>query len=150
LKENWQQKKQNRSAQEPVISLTLVCTTLINRTKWGLFIMRQPISLNSQLLKEPDKNPSLLKILFQFSHGIIAVCAVIWEMFLQVKVKESDQDSFRFLWRDSYGNIEVYKMQLLIFRATCSPCCAQYVKNQNAWIATNRKKAGIKAIQENH
>jgi len=44
----------------------------------------------------------------------------------------------------------LYKMQVLIFGATCSPCCAQYVKNQNALNATNRKKAVIKAIQENH
>lgn len=91
-------------------------------------------SLNSALVKGPEQAKPLLNILLQFRHGIIGVAADSKEMFSQVKIRKDDQQAQRFLWRNGDTNkpIEHYTMTSMIFGAICSPCCAEFVKNQNA------------------
>ncbi|XP_036347106.1 uncharacterized protein LOC118756451, partial [Rhagoletis pomonella] len=96
--------------------------------------MTSNVSLNSFLLKGPEKAQSLLTILFKFRQGHIAVAGDIEEMFSQVRIRDEDQDSQRFLWRngDPSKPIQVYVMKSMIFGAASSPCCAEHVKNVNA------------------
>lgn len=50
-------------------------------------------------------------------------------MFHQVRVKEADQTSLRFLWRDVSAPgqpVNTYQMQVHIFGAKSSPSCASY------------------------
>ena len=50
-------------------------------------------------------------------------------MFYQVKVPPQDSDSLRFLWKDNIKSNDapdVYKMDVHIFGAKDSPCCANY------------------------
>ena len=109
------------------------------------------ISLNSQLLPGPDLNQPMMKVLFQFRERSIGVCADIKEMFLQVKVKVEDQDSQRFLWRNEKKEpLSTYVMTSLIFGNTCSPTCAQYVKNLNANQFKDTYPEAAKIIVENH
>ncbi|XP_067617907.1 uncharacterized protein [Eurosta solidaginis] len=91
-------------------------------------------SLNSALLKGPEQAQPLIAIIHKFRQGIVAVAGDIQEMFSQVQIIDKDQDSQRFLWRDSKSNepISTYVMSSMIFGAICSPCCAEYTKNVNA------------------
>ena len=56
-------------------------------------------SLDNHLLKGPDLINNLVSILIQFRLGKCATTADIEQMFHKVKVKKSDQDALRFLWR---------------------------------------------------
>ena len=111
----------------------------------------QGTSLNSVLLKGPDDNQCLFKILHQFREGTIGVCADIKEMFLQVRIRNADQDAQRFLWRFSPDQpVETYVMQAMIFGATSSPCSAQHVKNMNAFTSASDQPEVIDAIVGSH
>lgn len=87
------------------------------------------VSLNTALLTGPDVYTSLPKILFQFRINVVGVCGDIEEMFHRITIRQEDQDSQRFLWRDgdSSKEIETYVMQAMTFGARCSPCSAQFV-----------------------
>ncbi|CAG5056933.1 unnamed protein product [Parnassius apollo] len=88
--------------------------------------------LNDALLTGPDLLKSLFGVLLRFREGSVAVMADIKEMFLQVKIREEDRDSLRFLWRHNRdAPPEEYRMTSLIFGAASSPCIAIYVKNRN-------------------
>lgn len=110
------------------------------------------VSLNSMLLKGPDLNRPLLAVLYQFRMGSIGVCADVKEMFLRVRIQQSDVNSQRFLWRrgDTSRPIDVYVMQSMIFGAACSPCAAQYVKNKNADEYAEYLPAAVNAIKNHH
>ncbi|GBP29306.1 hypothetical protein EVAR_79003_1 [Eumeta japonica] len=90
-------------------------------------------SLNDALLPGPDLLQSLFGVLLRFREGRVAVVADIREMFLQVKIREEDRDSLRFLWRENENEEpKEFRMNSLIFGASSSPCSAIYVKNKNA------------------
>ena len=92
------------------------------------------VSLNSLLLVGPDLLQSLLGVLFRFREGQFAMTADIREMFPQIKIRESDRDAQRFLWRncDTDSKVIEYRMSSMIFGAASSPCSALFIKNKNA------------------
>ncbi|XP_044761992.1 uncharacterized protein LOC123319195 [Coccinella septempunctata] len=108
-------------------------------------------SLNENLLAGPDLLQPLVEVLIKFRQQKITFCSDVREMFHQVKIITSDQCSQRFLWRE--GNTEkphdVYEMQVMTFGATCSPTCAQFVKNLNARQLTQRQDI-LDAIEMKH
>ena len=82
--------------------------------------------LNKNLLTGPDVANSLVGVLLRFRQGKIAFAADIEKMFPQIRVREEDQDSLRFLWwTNGYDNPpDTYVMQVHIFGAASSPCIA--------------------------
>ena len=84
-------------------------------------------SLNKALLTGPDLLQNLLKSIIRFRENVIAVCADIEGMFLQVGVLPDDQPSLRFLWReDPTSDVVVYQYMRHIFGSKDSPTCANY------------------------
>ncbi|XP_036347760.1 uncharacterized protein LOC118757126 [Rhagoletis pomonella] len=109
------------------------------------------VSLNSVLLKGPDEMQPLIRVLLQFREGVVAICADIREMFLQVGMRQEDQNAQRFLWRyDINDPAGIYVMTSMIFGATCSPCIAQHVKNRNAEEVAGDRPEVIRVITDNH
>ncbi|XP_067643433.1 uncharacterized protein [Eurosta solidaginis] len=109
------------------------------------------VSLNSVLLKGPDHAKPLIAIIHKFRQGVVAVAADIQEMFSQVKIRDDDQSSQRFLWRngDPTKPIQTYVMSSMIFGAICSPCCAEFVKNTNAARFKSTMPQGSAAVIHN-
>lgn len=92
-------------------------------------------SLNSNLFSGPDLLNSLLGVLLRFRKHKIAVVADIEAMFHQVRLKESDTNAVRFLWKDnpkSEKPPDHYRMLVHIFGATDSPCAATYALKRAA------------------
>ena len=90
-------------------------------------------SLNNHLLKGPDLINNLVSILIQFRLGKYAVTADIEQMFHQIKVKKSDQDALRFLWRFlKTEKPQEYAMTVHLFGKNDSPCCSNYALKQCA------------------
>ena len=83
-------------------------------------------SLNKNLLSGPDMTNSLVGVLLRFHQGTIGIAADIEGMFHQIRVREEDQDSLRFLWwTNTYEDPpDIYVMQVHIFGAASSPCVA--------------------------
>ncbi|XP_053696951.1 uncharacterized protein LOC128744165 [Sabethes cyaneus] len=109
------------------------------------------VSFNSKLLTGPDSTESLLGILIRFREHRFAISGDIQEMFHRIAIRKEDQDSQRFLFRKRNDvPLEVYVMQSMIFGATCSPACAQYVKNFNALKFNDQFPDAAKAIIKNH
>lgn len=108
------------------------------------------MSLNSALLKGPDLNQPLAKILFKFRLFRIGVCADIAETFHQVLIQPKDRDSQRFLWKGEKSKVEHYKMCVMTFGSTSSPTSAQFDKNLNADQFYNEFPQAARAIRELH
>ncbi|XP_051172885.1 uncharacterized protein LOC127289150 [Leptopilina boulardi] len=109
------------------------------------------VSLNDRLLKGPDLLQSLPGILFKFREKRIAICGDLREMFHQVRIREQDCSSQRFLWRNpDTQEIETLEMAVMIFGAVSSPFIAQEVKNRNAAEFREKYPGAYKAIVENH
>ena len=92
-------------------------------------------SLNDQLVTGPDLLNNLVGILTRFRSEKIALLADVESMFHQVRVKEEDQSSLRFLWRshsDPNQPVDTYHLQVHIFGAKSSPCCASYALQRTA------------------
>ena len=92
-------------------------------------------SLNSNLSTGPDLVNSLVGVLLRFRKHKIAVTADIEGMFHQVKLKPSDTDAVRFLWKldpSSTDPPDHYQMLVHIFGATDSPCCAAFALRKAA------------------
>lgn len=91
------------------------------------------VSLNSALLKGPDQNSSLIGVLMRFRQRRVGIAGDIREMFMQVKIRKPDCYSQLFLYRQNEDmEPETYILESMTFGATCSPTCAQFVKNYNA------------------
>ena len=85
------------------------------------------ISLSDHLLRYPNLLNNLILILICFHMGKDAVTADIAQMFYQIKLRHSDQDSLRFLWRASkFENSSDYVITVHLFRKNNSLCCANY------------------------
>lgn len=109
------------------------------------------ISLNSQLLSGPDMTESSLGIKMRFREEPIAVSGDIQEMFHQVGIRKEDRNSQRIVSRKNPNErLDIYEMQVMTFGATCSPACAQYVKNTNAKQFLNTCPEAVEAILKNH
>lgn len=119
------------------------------RMVWDAAAQVDGVSLNSLLLKGPDQLSSLIGVLFRFREYEIAVCGDIEQMFHRILMKASDQDCQRFLWREE-GCVNVYKMTVLTFGASCSPSTAQFVKNKNAAEYSHYHPEAAEAIRRNH
>ena len=91
-------------------------------------------SLNNNLLQGPDCTNNLVGVLVKFRQDHTAIVADIESMFHQVKVREQDQDSLRFLWwdRGTDEHTEKYAMTVHIFGATDSPCTANSMLKRTA------------------
>ena len=93
----------------------------------------------------------MLGILLRFREGKYAVTGDIQEMSHRIAIRKQDQDSQRFLFRHKDNErLDVYVMQVMTFGATCSPACAQYVKNHNANLHEDRFPEASKAIVKSH
>ncbi|XP_058828571.1 uncharacterized protein LOC131688382 [Topomyia yanbarensis] len=121
------------------------------RLIWDAAAKINDVSLNSQLLKGPDLLTPLPTVLSQFRQFPIAVCGDIKEMFHQIKIREQDRQSQRFLWRDNpTDRPQIYVMDVATFGSTCSPASAQYVKNINAAEFACQYPRASEAIQKRH
>ena len=85
------------------------------------------VSLNDRLYQGPDTTANLVGVLLRFRNYPVAVAADVEEMFMQVKVPESDRGALRILWW-KFGDIDErlveYQMTAHPFGATSSPFCA--------------------------
>lgn len=132
------------------------------------------VSLNDFLLRGPDLLKSLFGIMLRFRENKIAVTGDIKDMFLRVKIRPEDRNSFRFLLRDNEKQqIQIRKyekdsnkdenlinvnekplktcvMTSLIFGANCSPFIAQFIKNKNALMYESSMPAAVTAIINQH
>lgn len=108
--------------------------------------------LNDHLLQGPDKLIPLPNILLKFRQRRVGFTADIEDMFHRVKVKKEDSQAQRFLWRglDRHREPDVLEMGVLIFGATCSPTCAQEVKNRNAVEFKEEYPEASNSILNNH
>ncbi|XP_055522992.1 uncharacterized protein LOC129717172 [Wyeomyia smithii] len=121
------------------------------RVIWDAAATVNGVSLNSVLLKGPDQLTSLPGVLFRFRRFEVAVSADIKEMFHQIRIREADKHSQRFLWRSTpTEKPEVYLMDVATFGSTCSPASAQYVKNLNAKNHSNQFPRATLAITDCH
>ena len=111
----------------------------------------QNTSLNKNLLKGPDYLNSLVGILLRFRRDKFAVMADIEQMYHQIKVKESDQDALRFVWRNTpEEEIDDHKMTVHIFGKIDSPCIANWVIKRTASDQSNEYPVDIiNTIHEN-
>lgn len=123
-----------------------------HRIVWDAAYVSNGVSLNSELLAGPDQLSSLIFVLYNFRMRKYGVTADIKEMFHRIKVKHSDQDAQRFLWRDcnQARPPDEYVMQVCTFRAKCSPSVAQHIKNFNASKFKDANPRACKAIIDYH
>ena len=92
-------------------------------------------SLNQNLMTGPDLLNNLFGVLQRFRLYPVALTADVQGMFHQVKVPEIDSDSLRFLWKEDMQNSappDTYRMNVHIFGAADSPCCANYALRRTA------------------
>ena len=104
------------------------------RVVFDAFAKYKNDSLNNHLLNGPDLINNLVSNLIQFRLGKYAVTADIKQMFHQVKVKKSDQDALRFLWRFlKTEKLQEYAMTGDLFgKKTILPCCSNCALKQCA------------------
>ncbi|XP_053698951.1 uncharacterized protein LOC128745910 [Sabethes cyaneus] len=121
------------------------------RLIWDAAAKVDGVSFNTTLLKGPDLLSRLPTVLFRFRQFPVAVCGDIRQMFHQIKIRESDRQSQRFLWRETSDEPPtVYVMDVATFGSTCSPTSAQYVKNLNAREFIDAFPRAVDAILNSH
>ena len=86
-------------------------------------------SLNDQLLSGPDILNPMIGILCQLCEDAIAIMCDIEKMFYRFRVNLEHRNYLRFLWWKD-GNLQsspaIYRMNVHIFGAVSSPCCANF------------------------
>ena len=78
------------------------------------------LSLNDCMHKGPNLIPNLAEMLIRFRRWKVALTADITKAFLQVGVRQEDQDVHRFLWND-HGDVKVMRFVRVPFGNRCSP-----------------------------
>ena len=111
---------------------------------WDAAAKFKGVSLNLALLT--DLLPPLPNNLFRFREYKIAIAANISEMYHQVCINSTDQQSQRFLWRWSPDQ----EPQEYIMRRMTLDRCAQYVKNTKAERFSDQFPLAVKCIKEDH
>ena len=106
------------------------------------------VSLNDALLRGPDLLCNLHGLLLRFRQYKVAVTADIEAMFMQVGIREEDQDALRFLWSDN-DQERTSKYQRLIFGATCSPTCAIFALQTSPTITDKNIQKSLTQSQNN-
>ena len=104
-------------------------------------------SLNSNLLKGPDLLSNLTGAILRFREDIIALCADIEQMIMQVKLTPGDQKILHFLWIID-GRIDTYEY-ISHFGATDSPCIASYALRKTAHDNCEQLSEVIQNIERN-
>ena len=89
----------------------------------------------------------LFEILLRFRRFNIALTCDIVEMFLQIKIKETDRWYMRFLWRKN-NELVKYKCNRLVFGINASPFLAQLISKMNAERHMESLPEAAKAILE--
>lgn len=122
------------------------------RPVWDFAAEVNGVSMNDVLLSGPDLTAPLLRVLFRFRQKQVIVVGDIKEMFHRILINEADQHVQRFLWREGETSREPdeYILRVMSFGATCSPSCAQFVKNLNAEEFATECPEAKYAIQQNH
>ncbi|XP_055589815.1 uncharacterized protein LOC129741996 [Uranotaenia lowii] len=122
------------------------------RIVWDAAAKAHNVSLNSVLLKGPDQLCSLLSVLLKFREFRVAFSGDIREMYHQVMINETDQQCQRFFWKDDPSAPEpsVFVMQVMTFGASCSPSCAQFIKNTHARKFSDRFPEAVDVIINKH
>ena len=108
------------------------------------------ICLNDKWLDGPDLLHGLIRTLFRFREGLIALTADIESMFLQMQIPERDKSCLRFLWRPTMnGPVQIYEYQRHVFGAKSSPTCANNALKGVAIDNEDEFPIAAKTIQNN-
>jgi len=91
-------------------------------------------SLNESINTGPKLQRELFDVLLRFRKHPVALMCDIAEMYLRIKIAETDKRYFRFLWRDMDQNRppDVYEFSRVVFGVNCSPFIAQFVSQEHA------------------
>ncbi|XP_053691744.1 uncharacterized protein LOC128740235 [Sabethes cyaneus] len=121
------------------------------RLIWDAAAQVNGVSFNSKMLKGPDLVTPLPAVLYRFRQRAVAVCADIKEMFHQIRIRNEDRQSQRFLWRSNCNERPtIFVMDVATFGSACSPCSAQYIKNLNAKEFADKYPDASEAIENGH
>ncbi|XP_065092441.1 uncharacterized protein LOC135713285 [Ochlerotatus camptorhynchus] len=121
------------------------------RLIWDAKARAGGVSFNDMLMKGPDLLVALVAVLLRFRQRDIAIVGDIKEMFHQLRIRDEDKQSQRFLFCLEPGsNPQIYIMDVATFGATCSPSLAQFVKNVNAKEFAETFPRAVNAIIHNH
>ena len=108
------------------------------------------VCLNDKLLARTDLLHDLIRIIFRFREGPIALTADIESIFLQVQVPELDRSCLTFLWCPRTNEpVQMYEYQRLVFGAKSSPTCANYARKLVGLDNEEEYPIATKAIQNN-
>ncbi|XP_040151387.1 uncharacterized protein LOC120893508 [Anopheles arabiensis] len=114
---------------------------------WDAAAKIQGTTLNDMLLKGLDELVSLPGVLFRFRTYGIALCVDVKEMFLQIRMRDEDEQAQRFLWeKDPADVITTYFVDVVTFGSACFPATAQYVKNRKAREHAEKYSRAVRGI----
>ena len=78
------------------------------------------VSLNDCLDAGPNLNPGIAEVILRFRRWKFVVSADVKKAFLQIKLKEQDQDVHRFLLKKA-GELRTMRFSRVAFGVNCSP-----------------------------
>ena len=104
--------------------------------------------LNDYWAKGPDLMNNLLGILLRFREGYVAIAGDISKMYHSVKIKELDQHTHRFLWRNMKLDVkpDIYVMTSVSFGDKPSGCIAMTALRKTAQICQSTHPEAFKSI----